>query len=242
MGLWSPEIAAEARPGQFLMIRVQDGIDPLLRRPFSICATQDREQVLILYRIVGRGTAIMSKRKPGERLWVLGPLGQGFDLPKNGKTTVLVAGGIGVAPLMSLAQALRMDQLSFMAGYRRAEEIVRLEELGMGHVNVALATDDGSEGHYGQVTDLLEDYVKRHEEDVAGICACGPVPMLKRIVLISAEREIECQVSLEAYMACGLGACLGCAVPASSHDHEAYHHVCKDGPVFNADAIDWERI
>ncbi|MBW1798382.1 MAG: dihydroorotate dehydrogenase electron transfer subunit [Deltaproteobacteria bacterium] len=241
MGLKSSEIVAQARPGQFVMIRVRPGTDPLLRRPFSICTTRGDDLFLILYRVVGKGTAIMSSAGKGERLSVVGPLGRGFELPEPGRKSLLVAGGIGVAPLVFLAQAVKTD-VTFMAGYRSSIEMIPMDQVGLGRMDISIATDDGTAGHQGFVTELLESHLAGYSEDHPKIFACGPLPMLKRVAALTNERDIPCQVSLEANMACGLGACQGCAVGASKDSDRTYYHVCRDGPVFNIHALNWESL
>ena len=241
MGLRSPEIAARAKPGQFVMIRVHPGIDPLLRRPFSICAVQDDELLLILYRVVGKGTAIMAGASGGDSFSVLGPLGKGFALPDPYQQTILVAGGIGVAPLLFLAQYTRTGPIQLMMGFGSAAEIIALELILDRTIDFVIATDDGSAGHAGPVTDLLEARLNQDEfeRDAASIFTCGPEPMMKKVTAMALEHGIPCQASLEAFMACGIGACQGCSVKASSKENHTYFHVCTDGPVFPVKAIDW---
>jgi len=241
MGLKSSEIVAQARPGQFVMIRVRPGTDPLLRRPFSICTTRGEDLFLILYKVVGKGTAIMSNAGKGERLSVLGPLGRGFELPEPGRKSLLVAGGIGVAPLVFLAQAVKAD-VTFMAGCRSINEMIPMDHVGLGRTDISIATDDGTAGHPGFVTELLVSYLAGYSEDHSKIFACGPLPMLKRVAALAIEQDIPCQVSLEANMACGLGACQGCAVRASKNRDRTYYHVCQDGPVFDVHTLDWESL
>jgi len=241
MGLKSSEIVAEARPGQFVMIRLRLGTDPLLRRPFSICGTRGDDLFLILYKVVGKGTVIMSSAGKGEKLSVLGPLGRGFKLPEPGRKSLFVAGGIGVAPLVFLAQELK-NNLVFIAGYRSSNEMIPMDQVGLGRTDISIATDDGTAGRPGLVTELLESHLAGPADDHPKIFACGPLPMLKLVASLAIERDIYCQVSLEANMACGLGACLGCAVGASKDGDRTYYHVCQDGPVFDVHALDWESL
>lgn len=241
MGLRSPRIVAAARPGQFVMLRVTDGLEPLLRRPFSICRVERDRVFCLLYRVVGRGTAIMSRSGEGKDLSVLGPLGKGFELLPAGGRSLLVAGGIGIAPLIFLAPEIQKDNTVFLAGYRSAEDIIPMEEVGL-EQGIAIATDDGSAGHRGPVTGLLKNYVKGAGIGWASVFACGPLPMLKEVAAFSTRRHIPCQVSIETSMACGVGACQGCSVKGASGHERPYHHVCQDGPVFDANAIDWNGI
>jgi dihydroorotate dehydrogenase electron transfer subunit len=241
MGLRSSEIAAAARPGQFVMIRVRPGLDPLLRRPFSICAVQEDELFLILYRVVGKGTAIMAETPDGDSLSILGPLGNGFVLANPPKQSILIAGGIGAAPLLFLAQCIKTGPLQLMMGFGSADEIIALEQILERTIDFVIATDDGSAGHAGPVTDLLEAQLNKNEfeENSVSIFTCGPKPMMKKVATMAIERDIPCQASLEAVMACGLGACQGCSVKTASNKNRTYSHVCTDGPVFPVMSIDW---
>lgn len=241
MGLRSPRIAGAVRPGQFVMLRVTDGIDPLLRRPFSICRVEGDGLFCILYRIVGKGTAIMSKTGEGERLSALGPLGRGFKLPPAGGRSLLVAGGIGIAPLIFLAQIIDKGDMAFLSGYRSAGEIVPTDQVGVGS-GISIATDDGTAGHRGPVTELLKGHAEGAGEGRPIVFACGPLPMLKEVAALTTHWRIPCQVSLETSMACGVGACQGCSVRGSSGHEMLYHHVCQDGPVFDANALDWKSL
>jgi dihydroorotate dehydrogenase electron transfer subunit len=242
MALESPEVVAEARPGQFLMIRVRPGIDPILRRPFSICGTRGHNLFLIIYKVVGRGTAFLSEAGEGERLSVLGPLGRGFELPKRAGESVLVAGGIGIAPLIFLAQTMEPTNMTFMTGYRSANEILPMDKFSLDTFKVFISTDDGTAGHHGPVTELIENHLAGCVENPPMVFACGPTPMLKCVADLTIKRDIPCQVSQETAMACGLGACQGCAVRASSEENRTYYHVCQDGPVFDVQKLDWKAL
>ncbi len=245
MGLRSPEIAEESSPGQFVMIRAGKGMDPLLRRPFSVAGIREDGLVLILYRVIGRGTKILAEVRKGERLPVMGPLGRGFQRPGEITRPILVAGGIGVAPLFFLAQALNRRDMEFMAGYGSSKEIIDTKQIFPAPPDITYSTDDGTLGHPGMVTDLLDKYLSqnRGEEKSFSIFACGPLPMLKRVAATAADRDIPLQVSLEAAMACGLGACQGCAVNVLSLEGGIhYYRVCSEGPVFPGNALDWSRL
>jgi dihydroorotate dehydrogenase electron transfer subunit len=245
MGLDVPDIASAANPGQFVMLRVNNGVDPLLRRPFSICGTGDRNILFILYKTVGSGTGVLSEKKLGERLWVMGPLGNGFSLPAPGNKAIMVAGGIGIAPLNFLAGAIKKKPIEFMIGFASSGDIIPNGQITDRDMNISIATDDGSFGYPGMVTELLIECLDRqvHQSDKLLIYACGPMPMLKKTALIAADRNIICWVSLEAMMACGLGACQGCAVKVMQQDKPTpYRHVCKDGPVFPSTDIDWSNV
>jgi len=153
---------------------------------------------------------------------------------------VLVGGGIGVAPLFFLSQCLRARRLEFMMGFRSARDILRPEDNEATGHNLSVSTDDGTLGHDGFVTNLLGIYLNKGNTQPMCLFACGPRPMLKQVAKMAMKRGIPCQVSLEAAMACGLGACQGCAVKASPNDSRSYYHVCQDGPVFPIQSIDWE--
>jgi dihydroorotate dehydrogenase electron transfer subunit len=240
MGLRSAEIAKAAKPGQFVMIRVRAGLDPLLRRPFSICGVRD-DLFLVLYRVVGKGTSLMTELSEGERMWVLGPLGKGFAVPEKHTSRVLVGGGIGIAPLVFFGQFHGEKKITFMMGFRSAKDILSPQRVTGEDTGFLVATDDGTRGHPGPVTDLLEEHLRENPREVA-VYACGPKPMLRTVAQMTMPLRIPCQVSLESHMACGLGACQGCAVKASAHSDRSYVYVCREGPVFEAEEIDWEMI
>lgn len=244
MGIRSKEIVAEAKPGQFVMVKVREGLDPLLRRPFSISGIRDQDIVLILYKIVGRGTAILQEKRVGERLSILGPLGQGFVDPENGRTPLLIAGGIGVAPLLFLAQSIKVKNALMFMGFGSSNEIIPVDIMGDFKIQHSISTDDGSHGHSGLVTDLLAMYLEQHPNPQTSLSffICGPKPMLQQVADMALAYHIPCQVSLESAMACGMGACQGCAVKASPQEGHTYRHICKDGPVFPVDQINWNLI
>jgi dihydroorotate dehydrogenase electron transfer subunit len=234
--LLAPEIARAASPGQFVMLRVSDaGFDPLLRRPFSIYHTTADGQVQLMYKVVGKGTRILAGMGPGGHLDLVGPLGQGFTFGEE--ASCLIGGGMGAAPLFFLAASLlRLGNVPLIfLGARNREELGAIVpaflELG---VKVATATDDGSAGHHGYVVDLL---VTEQDEAPRTIYSCGPYPMLRAVSQLCHLRSLKCQVSLETMMACGISACLGCAIPGVSLN--GYLHVCKDGPVFSATQVAW---
>jgi len=241
MGFHAPEIVAKARPGQFVMVRTRRGPDPLLRRPFSICGTRKKSLLLILYRVVGRGTSILSRTTEGERLSVMGPLGNFFELPNIRRKPVLVAGGMGTAPLLFLAQAIGTKNLIFLAGYRSLHEIPGMDLIRPAGLNISIATDEGSAGYHGLVTELLEDWLKGLSDRDIEIFTCGPMAMIKSVSSIALAGNIPCQVSLETAMACGVGACQGCVVKTVNPDL-VYARVCKEGPVFYTGVLDWECL
>ena len=235
-------IAGRALPGQFVNIKVSDGIEPLLRRPLSIHGAEG-SRVRLFYEALGTGTRLLSGRKPGEFLDVIGPLGNSFSLPGKGQrpgcqAAILVAGGMGVAPLMFLAKKIKSSKPLVLIGARTKKNILCAQEFKALGCVVKIATDDGSEGFKGRVTELLGQVL--HQEAPGGtrrlaIYACGPRPMLKVVGNIACENNIDSQLSLEEHMACGIGACLGCVVATKS----GYKKVCKDGPVFSGKELSW---
>jgi dihydroorotate dehydrogenase electron transfer subunit len=231
----APQIAASAVPGQFVMVRDRtvECLDPLLRRPFSIHRRHSDGTLSLLFKIVGKGTALLAKAKVGELLDLLGPLGNGFNLVST-KPVCLIGGGMGIAPLLFLSQELRCPQHLLLGARNQAELAPLAEAFAAGHCTLQLATDDGSLGHHGFVPELLDAVLPQ----VSQVCTCGPRAMMRSIVSKCQAANVPCQVSIETHMACGIGACLGCTVPSASGP---YVHVCKDGPVFNAEELQWER-
>jgi dihydroorotate dehydrogenase electron transfer subunit len=230
----SREIAGTAGPGQFLMVRVArpPAIEPVLRRPFSIHRIDD-EQVSILFKVVGRGTEILSREI--NEIDLLGPLGNGYTIPAQGNLA-LIGGGLGIAPLLFLAQRCqqqeRAGQLLILLGAGTATDMPAIDDFRQLGLPVKLATDDGSAGHHGFVPELMADNMEKGDWSVM---TCGPQPMMAGVARQCAANGWQCQVSLETTMACGMGACLGCAVQGRSR--ESYLHVCKDGPVFAAEDV-----
>ncbi|MEA3485765.1 MAG: dihydroorotate dehydrogenase electron transfer subunit, partial [Candidatus Aerophobetes bacterium] len=221
--------------------RIENKNDPLLRRPFSIRCIED-EKIEILYKVVGKGTKILARKKAGEKIDLLGPLGQKFKINPGIKRAILVAGGVGIAPLYFLASRLvttRTLEISVFIGAESKEKLLCEEEFKSSEIKVQVATEDGSKGFKGLVSDLFANWTsaKPHTSSTV-VYACGPSPMLKKIAFISNKGKIPCYVSLEQRMGCGIGACLGCAIKGKN----GYLRVCKDGPVFDARQIDWEII
>ncbi len=241
MGIRSTEVVADARPGQFVMVRIGDRSDPLLRRPFSICGCRNGEVFLILYKVVGRGTAIMSGLKQEGRIGVLGPLGRGFGTPPKGAMSFLVGGGLGIAPLFFMAERFGAEDLILVAGARTAHELISPKCLDM-DMEPLIATDDGTSGFKGTAVELFKMNLMKAPGGRKAVFACGPLPMLKGLWSLACPENIPCEVSLEASMACGLGACQGCAVRAAKGQPEPYSLVCRDGPVFEASTLNWEAL
>ena len=252
--LHSPEIAGAARCGQFVMVRVRDGTDPLLRRPFSFSRIYPQDgDFEILYRVVGRGTWLMSRLAPGSTANIIGPLGNGFEPPLD-RTVPLafIAGGIGVAPLLELIAQVAsgrrfesMGNLHLFCGARTASELLPEDFLADLGVRVRLATDDGSFGYKGYVTKMFEEFTSEGNFRPLQIYSCGPLTMQYHVAQWALSNDTPAQLSMESLMACGIGACFGCALPASrpgGPESEAFVHVCEDGPIFSAGSIKWNKI
>lgn len=235
--LLCPEIARLAQPGQFVMLRVNELRDPFLRRPFSFSRIfspqekknkpEDEGALEICYKVVGRGTFLMTQLREGQRLDLLGPLGKGFRATADQKRAILVGGGIGIAPLIPWGEHLHgvrkkkkiisrsseeTPEVLILIGGKNRERILGIKEFKKMGLEPQMATEDGSLGMPGLVTDLLERELMTRGRNSAALYACGPMPMLARVSQIADQFDLPCQVLLEARMACGVGACLGCAV------------------------------
>ena len=226
------EAAAEAKPGQFISMYTNDG-SKLLPRPISICEIDRREgRLRVVYRVTGKdtGTEEFSKMKAGDTIPVIGPLGNGFPYEKaEGKRVFLMGGGIGVPPILELAKQTDCAKKQIVVGYRDARTFLREEFEKNGEVYIS--TEDGSIGTKGNVMDAIRE--NGLEADL--IYACGPTPMLRAIKSYAEENGIECYISLEERMACGIGACLACVCKSREKDHHSNvnnKRICKDGPVF----------
>lgn len=242
------------KAGQFFHIRAGSDYDPLLRRPLSLHRLGDKPNVIeLLYKVVGRGTQLMSRRSKGTYIDVIGPLGNGFKIEKAQKNFIVVSGGMGVAPLLALCDELarfRKKNITVILGARTADYIVCEKEFKDLKADVLVTTEDGSKGTRGLVTDMLTDVIKEFDlreaagplagEDTSsiiigdyhphvGVYTCGCSGMLKEVAKICKYYRLRAQASLEERMGCGLGACLGCVVNTIN----GYERVCKDGPVFD---------
>lgn len=238
----APEIARAVVAGQFVMVGIEAGLRPYLRRAFSV-ADVAGDEVEILVKTVGVGTAALEAAPVGARVSLLGPLGKGFDLssPSFG-AVVLVAGGVGVAPMILAARALAAAQVPTRVyfGGRSAAELVGAERLSsiLGAENVVLATDDGSRGRAGRVTGVLA--ADLDAGFAAGrVLACGPEPMFAALEKVVRSRGIPSQFAMEREMACGFGVCLGCVVPTVDG---RYATLCKEGPCVDPSTVDWARM
>ena len=232
MWLCTEEIANHAKAGQFVSVYCNDGTK-LLPRPISICEVNKEKKALrLVYRVAGNGTAEFSRMKAGETLRILGPLGNGFTLGE--KRAFLIGGGIGIPPMLELAKELNCEK-QIVVGYRN-DELFLADELKQ-YGEVIIATEDGSVGTKGNVLDAIRE--NGLKADV--IYACGPTPMLRALKQYAAENDIECWISMEERMACGIGACLACVCKSKEKDHHTNvnnKRICKEGPVFRAEEVE----
>jgi len=253
MRILAPGFGEKASSGQFLMFRVQRSLPPLLRRPFGIFRVgflppdcegmPDKEYVEILYKVVGQGTSIMAELHEGDHVELLGPLGKGFEEDSSRQEKILVGGGIGLVPLFMLASELvGKYNVRLLMGGRTRDDILAVTEFERLGVETYVSTDDGSLGEEGLVTKVLERKLQKYPD--AEVFACGPMPMLKAVNAICAAHRVALQVSLEEFMACGVGACLGCVVKGAGHTDEnpSYLCTCKVGPVFKSERLDWAAM
>ena len=228
--LKNPELAEMCHAGQFVHVLVPG---KTLRRPISVCDVEG-DVIRLVFEIRGDGTRIMSETKEGETVNIIAPLGNGFDL-SDGRKTAFIGGRIGVPPMLFSARTAGADSI-VINGFRDKSAVILTEDFKKLGVRLIETTDNGSYGIHGFVTGPLSEII----DEVDRVCACGPTPMLKRIAEICREHGKECLVSLEQRMACGVGACLGCAVAVIREDGtNTYKHVCKDGPVFRSEEVVW---
>ena len=261
MRIRAPRCAASAQPGNFVHITCDESLP--MRRPLSIMRVGD-DWIEILYKIVGHGLRLLSKKKSGDFVSVLGPIGQPFRLSPDRPNTLLIGGGVGIPPMVYIADWLRQDKGSWQAFAILGSEIPFPFDLKKSSLPVDGVADDvnstmplleswgiparltslqGYEGcHDGYVTDLAGQWLSTLSKDELGkveIFACGPTPMLKAVADLAARYDLPCQVSLEEFMACAVGGCAGCTVKISTPDGDAMKRVCVDGPVFDASTVVW---
>lgn len=233
--LEAPQMAAEAKPGQFIMVRCGD--ETVLPRPLSVHCVEGGN-VAVLFMVRGKGTEWLAGRRKGQSVTVFGPLGNGFTVDVKAKTLLLVAGGIGIAPLCLLAERAieQRKRVVLLHGAATAKQLYPVERLPSG-VESVLATDDGTEGHKGLITSLLHEYAPAADQ----IFACGPLPMYRAMAQHGKKMGIEgkrVQVSLEMRMGCGVGVCYGCTI----RTRHGLKQACKDGPVFELQEIVWDEL
>lgn len=250
-----PAAFPDPAPGQFIMVKANNSFAPLLRRPFSVYNFERGEHystLEIIYHLVGQGTKLLATLFPGATINVMGPLGQGFTIIPERKNIIIIAGGIGVAPLSWLvtlyatllnkqepAAGSLIRRIMCYIGAATSDSLVGIARIASCCKEVKICTDDGSYGYHGNVIELFRRDQAFFNPADAAIYACGPAGMLKSLADLVACEDIFCQVSLEERMACGLGACLGCAVAVRGREEsKRYKRVCKDGPVFNIQEVD----
>jgi dihydroorotate dehydrogenase electron transfer subunit len=226
-------LASKVLPGQFLTMQINPGSkDPFLRRPFSYYRVAADGRVEILYEVLGKGTALLSEKVKGDTLKIMGPLGKPFTQKLESKQKrVLVAGGVGVPPLVFLAEKYRSDYL--LIGTKSKAEVLPRKELRHVKAEVLYSTDDGSYGRRGFVTELLTDIIRREKPENLFIQTCGPMPMMRAVIEIARQEKISGEASLDKTMACGVGACLGCMVETD----QGLVPSCTEGPVFAFERI-----
>lgn len=237
-------------PGQFVMVRIAGLTDPFLSRPISIYSFSRGKKscaIELLYRVVGKGTQILARLIKSSQVEIHGPLGGSFEIPKSKKQIIFIAGGIGIAPLSLLAEclgrnvSLSKESMSFYLGAQTADAIVGLDKLRKYCYNIYVCTDDGSVGRKDLVTEAFQKDMKKYSAADTMIYTCGPKAMVKTLSKILSGSNFHCQASLEERMACGTGACMGCAVAIRDNQGNlAYKRVCADGPVFDIQQIVWE--
>ena len=235
------EIVEDAKPGNFLEIRITETTVPFLRRPISIYNLNKAEGTLeFIFQIKGAGTKLLNKKEKGDLIDIIGPLGMGTFKFNNYEKIAVIGGGIGVFPLYELSKEAKEDRkrVNIYLGFRSKDYVILEEKFKEVSDKLVITTDDGSYGIKGFAIDELEKDLQ--EEKIDSIYACGPLPMLRAVKKLAMEKNIPCQISLEERMGCGIGVCLGCAVKTarSSDENPQYFHVCKGGPVFQAKDVD----
>lgn len=238
-----PEVAEGARAGQFVMIKASTVSEPILRRPFSIMSVDPREGTFTLFlKIVGPGSRALAELRPGEEAGCLGPLGRPFTAPPEGHEAVCVAGGYGIAPFVLFGDELRRAgrRARVFYGGRTAADLQLRDPFAALEAPLGCATDDGSFGHHGRVTEAVDAYVAPRPGPVI-LYACGPDAMLHAVARLAEKRGLPAQVSLDPWMGCGLGTCLGCVVRIrrANEARAKYHCACTEGPVFDAREVVW---
>ena len=233
-----PEVKIrKPKPGNFFMVAVDTGLDPLLKRPFSVHRWIDNNFQL-LYRVVGKGTKILSDRKPGNSLDILGPLGKGFPAPKKESQVILVAGGLGIAPIFAMAENIKKKNPLFFYGTKTKKDVILIDEFRSLGIEPIVSTDDGSLGKKGDIVKVLKKYLIRNPLPVTRflLYACGPGIMLEALSDLASGVNMKGYFAMEQNMACGIGTCLGCVIKT----RKGHKRVCKEGPVFPIEEIVWE--
>lgn len=237
--LKADEIVRQAKPGNFIEVKVSDTNDPFLRRPISIYNLDKENGILeIIFQVKGTGTDLLSKKLEQDEIDIIGPLGYGTFKTEGVRNVAIIGGGIGTYPLYELAKTLKKDgcKVHMYLGFRNKEYVTLEKEYTDVSDTISITTDDGSYGIKGFAIDILKQELEKGNFDM--IYSCGPLPMLRALQQLTKQYNIPCQVSLEEKMGCGIGACLGCAVNKISKTENIYVHVCKLGPVFMADEVE----
>ena len=234
------EIANLAKPGNFIEIRINENLDPFLRRPISIYNLDKENGILeFIFQVRGKGTELLSKKKEGDKIDIIGPLGNGTFKFEEYKNIAVIGGGIGIFPLYELSKQAKNTgkEVYTYLGFRNKDLVTLEKEFEDVSTTLTITTDDGSYKNSGFAINYLKNDLEKNNIDC--IYACGPLPMLKAVKKLAEEKEIPCQISLEEKMGCGMGVCLGCAVrtATSTDDNPQYLHVCKAGPVFNSKMV-----
>lgn len=230
MTVVSPKITAEIKPGQFILVKVSRALDPLLPRPLGIHRIE-KDKISLLYEVVGKGTEMLADKKSGEIIDIIGPLGKGFSM-KKGRRNILVAGGIGMAPLGFLSQKINVEKA--FVGSKTGECFVPGQALGAPGDSLCYCTEDGSCGREGFVTEALSEFVEgvEHKQDLY-IYACGPKAMVEALLGLAKKYGLKGEASMDERMACGVGACLGCVIDTI----DGKKTCCQDGPVFTFEEL-----
>ena len=234
------EIANLAKPGNFIEIRINENLDPFLRRPISIYNLDKENGILeFIFQVRGKGTELLSKKKEGDKIDIIGPLGNGTFKFEEYKNIAVIGGGIGIFPLYELSKQAKSagKEVYTYLGFRNKDLVTLENEFDEVSTMLTITTDDGSYKNSGFAINYLENDLEKNNIDC--IYACGPLPMLKAVKKLAEERKILCQISLEEKMGCGMGVCLGCAVrtASSTDENPQYLHVCKAGPVFDSKLV-----
>lgn len=227
IGIYCPSILSTASAGQFLYIKINDSYDPLLRRPFSICSLiKQKGLIILLYKVIGKGTELLAKKKIGDMLNVMGPLGKGFPICRD-KKSAIIGGGIGIAPLLELSKHLNSPDIYL--GFK--DDVFLLEEFKEHSKTLYLYTEDGSKGTKGFPTSMFSKNINEYKT----VYSCGPKAMMAAVKDICEKNNVNCYISMEEKMGCGIGACLTCSCKTNIKGE--YKKVCIDGPVFNSKEV-----
>ncbi len=242
----APSIAAQTRPGQFVMAAPSDNLmlsNPLLKRALAVYSVDGPHgkpnRLRLLFKVIGDGTQRLAEMLPGSRVSLVGPLGNGFDLEAaKGRINLILAGGIGIASVYLLARELTRsgEEVQLLYGGRTADDLVCLQDFEKLEIPIRLTTEDGSKGLKGLITKSLLECLDRFPPEHLHFFTCGPNPMMQAVSRLAAQHEIPCQISVETKMACGFGVCLGCSVKTV----DSYRLACTHGPVFRAERFVWE--